>query len=189
MVVLLSLGEAIWSPRTYDYTYSIAPNGQEASFAALAAAPLFAAKIPVGLLSGYLLNTYCPEGGPNRGQIMWLIIGIVTLTSPILITLLEKVIREPVPPSARIILVVMIKTSAHEERRVAVAYAVCADRRSSYFSHARAPILLPGGRREGKCRCKRARTVELTCQLGRSPVDGGRWPPTALIAQQRRRSM
>lgn len=100
MVVLLSLGEAIWSPRTYDYTYSIAPNGQEASFAALAAAPLFAAKIPVGLLSGYLLNTYCPEGGPNRGQVMWLIIGLVTLTSPILVTLLEKVIREPmIPPS------------------------------------------------------------------------------------------
>lgn len=95
MVVLLSLGEAIWSPRTYDYTYSIAPEGQEASFAALAAAPLFAAKVPVGLLSGYLLSTFCPENGPNHGQTMWLIIGLVTLTSPILITLFEKYIREP----------------------------------------------------------------------------------------------
>ena len=43
MVVLLSLGEALWSPRTYDYSMSVAPVGQEAIFTALAAAPLFAA--------------------------------------------------------------------------------------------------------------------------------------------------
>ena len=100
MVILLSLGEAIWSPRTYDYTYSIAPDGQEASFAALATAPLFAAKIPVGLLSGWLLSTFCPETGPKRGDLLWLIVAVVTLTSPILITLLEKRIREPEPESS-----------------------------------------------------------------------------------------
>lgn len=49
-VVLLSIGEAFWSPRIYSYTMSIAPEGREASFSALASAPLFAAKVPVGLL-------------------------------------------------------------------------------------------------------------------------------------------
>ena len=56
------LGEAIWSPSTYNYAMSVAPHGREATFSALATAPLFAAKIPVGLLGGYLLQTYMPEG-------------------------------------------------------------------------------------------------------------------------------
>ena len=42
MNILLSLGEAIWSPRLYQYTMNIAPEGREASFSALASAPLFA---------------------------------------------------------------------------------------------------------------------------------------------------
>lgn len=95
MVVLLSLGEAVWSPRTYDYTYSVAPDGQEAAFSALASAPLFAAKVPVGLLSGWLLETFCPESGQKRGSTLWAIVGLVTLTSPLLISLLESRIREP----------------------------------------------------------------------------------------------
>lgn len=97
-VIILSLGESIWSPRVYDYTMSIAPVGKEASFAALAAAPLFAAKVPVGLLSGYLLSTYMPENGPTNGRTLWLIIGLTTLSSPILVTLTEKWIREPSTP-------------------------------------------------------------------------------------------
>ena len=96
-MVFLSLGEAIWSPRLYDYTMSIAPEGREATFSALAALPLFAAKIPVGLLSGFLLNKYLPEDGHTKpdGQSLWLVIGLLTLTSPLLITLCEPCIREP----------------------------------------------------------------------------------------------
>ena len=95
MVVFLSFGEAIWSPRVYDYTMSIAPEGREATFAALAAAPLFAAKVPVGLMSGYLISKYMPEDGHQNGQMLWFIIGITTLISPILITACERCIREP----------------------------------------------------------------------------------------------
>jgi dipeptide/tripeptide permease len=31
-VLVLSLGEAVWSPRLYDYVMSIAPQGREATF-------------------------------------------------------------------------------------------------------------------------------------------------------------
>lgn len=93
--VVLSLGEAIWSPRTYDYMISVAPEGKEATFAALSSAPLFLAKLPVGFLSGYLLNKYMPEGGKTNGNLLWLTIGLVTLSSPISICLLERCIREP----------------------------------------------------------------------------------------------
>jgi len=34
-VILLSLGETLWSPRLYDYSMSIAPEGQEATFAGI----------------------------------------------------------------------------------------------------------------------------------------------------------
>lgn len=101
MLIVLSLGEAIWSPRLYDYVMSIAPEGREASFSALASAPLFAAKIPVGLMSGYLLHTYLPEEDDEgeqpvqRPQTMWLIIGLMTITSPVLIALFDPCIREP----------------------------------------------------------------------------------------------
>ena len=90
MVITLSFGEAIWSPRTYDYTMSIAPLGKEASFSALASAPLFAAKVPVGLLSGYLLSKYVPEDGHKDPQKLWLVIGLLTLASPICIYCFER---------------------------------------------------------------------------------------------------
>jgi hypothetical protein len=59
---------------------STSSQGREASFSALATAPLFAAKIPVGLLSGYLISTYLPEHGQHPdGQTLWLIIGLLTM--------------------------------------------------------------------------------------------------------------
>jgi dipeptide/tripeptide permease len=87
-IVMLSIGEAIWSPRLYDYTMSICKEGREGTYMAFASAPLFLAKLPVGFLSGYLLEKYCPEEGDRDSQKMWLIIGLLTISSPVLLTLL-----------------------------------------------------------------------------------------------------
>ncbi|CAB9498795.1 Major Facilitator Superfamily [Seminavis robusta] len=89
-VIVLSIGEAIWSPRLYDYTMSVCPEGREGTYGALASAPLFLAKLPVGFLSGILLQTYCPAEGPRHSQLMWLIIACTTVTSPIFMTLCWK---------------------------------------------------------------------------------------------------
>lgn len=64
-----------------DHTIHHPPHqGREASFSALASAPLFAAQVPVGLLSGYLISTYLSEDNPHPdGQRLWLIIGLVTM--------------------------------------------------------------------------------------------------------------
>ena len=76
-------------------------QGEEASFSALASAPIFAAQVPVGLLSGYLVSTYLSEDRKHPdGQTLWLIIALVTLSSPLLITVCEKWIREPVKKKA-----------------------------------------------------------------------------------------
>ena len=91
-VIKLSIGEAIWSPRLYDYTMSIAQEGREGTYMALSLAPLFLAKLPVGFMSGFLLERYCPEHleevEVRHSKTMWLVIGLSTIVSPILITLL-----------------------------------------------------------------------------------------------------
>ena len=93
-VIVLSVGEAIWSPRLYDYTMSVVKEGKEGTYMALSSAPLFLAKLPVGMMSGYLLQTYCPEDGPRRSKHMWLIIGLTTAVSPVLLTLLWSYVSD-----------------------------------------------------------------------------------------------
>lgn len=94
-VVILSLGEAIWSPRFYDLTVSMAPEGREGTFVAMGAAPLFFAKFPVGLISGYLLDAYCPKEGERESYKMWLIIWGMTMMSPIFLTVCQRWLRCP----------------------------------------------------------------------------------------------
>ena len=92
-VVLLSIGESLWSPRVYEYTASIAPKGQEASYMAMSYLPFFVAKFFVGMLTGLLLSRYCPETGPRDSQTLWLIIALMTLITPLGLVLLRGFIR------------------------------------------------------------------------------------------------
>ena len=82
-MVMLSVGEALWSPRLYEYAATIAPKGQEASYMALSSLPLFGAKLMVGITSGTMLATYCPETGARHPETMWLIIGGMALVTPL----------------------------------------------------------------------------------------------------------
>jgi len=92
-VVLLSLGEALWSPRLYEYTAAVAPKGREASYMAMSYLPFFLAKLAVGMFSGRLLNAYCPEQGPRDSQTLWLIIALMTVTTPLGLCLFRRFIR------------------------------------------------------------------------------------------------
>jgi hypothetical protein len=101
-IVMLSVGEAIWSPRLYEYSAAIAPKGQEASYMALSMLPYFLAKFLVGGSSGWLLKEFCPETGPRHPQVMWFIIGCMAMVTPVGAFLFRKYIqvqesgREPV---------------------------------------------------------------------------------------------
>ena len=92
-IVTLSLGEALWSPRLYEYTAMIAPRGREASYMGLSQLPMFLAKPVVGTLSGAMLTAWCPATGARHPQTLWLVIGLSTLVGPILIVLLRGVIQ------------------------------------------------------------------------------------------------
>ncbi len=92
-VLLLSIGEAFYSPRVYEYAAAIAPKGQEASYGALSYVPFFLAKLLVGVSSGILLANYCPETGPRHSGTMWLIIAVTTMIAPVGLIVLRRWIR------------------------------------------------------------------------------------------------
>jgi len=91
-IVVLSIGEALWSPRLYEYTATIAPRGRESSYMGMSEIPLFLAKPVVGFLSGSLLQRYCPESGPIDSQRMWWIIGLMTIAAPVAMLFLRGVL-------------------------------------------------------------------------------------------------
>jgi MFS family permease len=92
-VLLLSIGEAFYSPRLYEYAAAIAPKGQEASYMAMSYLPFFLAKLPVGPLSGVLLKHYCPATGPRHSETLWLIIALSTMIAPVGLFVFQRFIR------------------------------------------------------------------------------------------------
>jgi hypothetical protein len=92
-IVLLSVGEALWSPRLYEYAAAIAPKGQEASYMALSMLPYFLAKFFVGGTSGWLLAKFCPAEGVRNPEIMWFAIGCMALVTPAGTFLFRKYIQ------------------------------------------------------------------------------------------------
>lgn len=95
-VILLSVGEGIWSPRLYEYTVMIAEQGKEGTYMALAAAPMFLATLITGATSGLLLDRFCPEKGPHNTEMMWALIGLTSFLSPVLMVALRDIIIKPV---------------------------------------------------------------------------------------------
>ncbi len=91
--VVLSVGEAIWSPRLYEYAAAIAPKGQEASYMALSVLPYFFAKFGAGSMSGKLLSHYCPEVGARNIAMMWAWVGIMALITPVGMIVFRKYIQ------------------------------------------------------------------------------------------------
>jgi len=94
-MVILTVGEVIWSPKLNEYTAAIAPKGQEGTYLGLSLVPWFLAKTIVSYFSGNLLNRWSPEtvtvegaqltlqqamvdgklGYWDRPEAMWLILG------------------------------------------------------------------------------------------------------------------
>ena len=92
-VIGLSVGEAFYSPRVYEYAAAIAPKGQEASYAALSYIPFLLAKLLIGIFSGTLLARYCPEEGARQSGTMWLFVALTASVAPLGLILLRRYIR------------------------------------------------------------------------------------------------
>jgi MFS family permease len=92
-VVLLSVGEAFYSPRLYEYTAAIAPKGQEASYMAMSSLPFFLAKLGVAPISGVLLAHFCPDTGLRNSGTLWMLIGLSTMIAPVGLFVFQRFIR------------------------------------------------------------------------------------------------
>merc|ERR1740121_2543282 len=96
----------MWSPRSQSFIASLAPEGKEGVFLALAGLPTFLSQYPVGLISGWLLDTYCPAC-PNNGNdscmldpkwnadpgAMWLWVAATSALSPLIVTVFLAYLR------------------------------------------------------------------------------------------------
>lgn len=109
-MILVTLGEVIWSPRLNEYTASIAPKGQEGAYLGMSMIPWFAAKTTVSLISGHLLSRWSPETVPidgaavplqramvngqlsywDRPEAMWLYLGLFALAGCLVAWALRK---------------------------------------------------------------------------------------------------
>ncbi|MFH1011464.1 MAG: MFS transporter [bacterium] len=100
-VVLFSLGEAVWSSRFLEYVADVAPPGKVGAYMGIAGVPWFMAKFTTGFYSGFMLERFCPEGGPLDTGTLWLIYAIIACISPIALVGARKWIGKGVPEKAR----------------------------------------------------------------------------------------
>ena len=95
MLIVLSIGEIIWSPKLTEYTAAIAPKGQEGSYLGMSMMPWFVAKTVVGLISGHMIARWVPEGIGDRivngdvsfwdrPEAMWIILFCWAVLGPVM---------------------------------------------------------------------------------------------------------
>ena len=90
----MTLGEAIWQPRFLQYATEIAPEGRTGAYLGVARLPWFLTKMITGLYSGWFLQRYCPAEGELHTETMWLIYGLIALSSPVLLILATPWMRK-----------------------------------------------------------------------------------------------
>jgi POT family proton-dependent oligopeptide transporter len=92
-VVFFSIGEALWSSRFFEFVAKSAPPDRVGAYMGVAMIPWFVAKTTTGLYSGSMLAWLCPQSGPQRTGLMWLIYGAIGMTSPVGLILARKWLR------------------------------------------------------------------------------------------------
>ncbi|MHC9541535.1 MAG: MFS transporter [Vulcanimicrobiota bacterium] len=81
-IFLMSVGEAMWQPRFLQFVAEIAPEGKTGAYMGIAQFPWFLTKFVTGLYSGWFLTHYCPKGGQQHTEMMWLIYGLIAMITP-----------------------------------------------------------------------------------------------------------
>jgi len=92
-ILVMSLGQAIWGPKLYEYSTMSAPAGREGLFVAITASPIYLSSVPTGVVSGWLLSHYCAKGSTaaqRNGQLLWFWVALSVCTSPILLWIFRK---------------------------------------------------------------------------------------------------
>jgi MFS family permease len=93
-VVVMAIGESLWSPLFDRYVCEFTQKGQEGIFFGLAGVINAFSRIFVGSASGLLLQRFCPSlDNCTEGKWIWLIAGCMAMLTPILLLLTMKYTR------------------------------------------------------------------------------------------------
>ena len=84
---IMTVGEAMWQPRFLQYAAEIAPEGRTGEYMGVAQLPWFLTKLLVPLYSGAMIARYCPAEGSQDTQTMWMISGVIAMSSTVLLVL------------------------------------------------------------------------------------------------------
>lgn len=84
-LILMTVGEAMWSARFLQWVAEIAPKGMTGIYMGIGQFPWFLTKVITSLYSGWFLMNYCPAGVPpdqmHTGT-MWFIYGVIAMITP-----------------------------------------------------------------------------------------------------------
>lgn len=90
-LIMMTVGEAMWSARFLQLATEIAPEGKAGQYQGVAQLPWFLTKFLVPLLySGRMMEKYCPATGEQNTQFMWLVFGIIAVSTPVMLILAKK---------------------------------------------------------------------------------------------------
>jgi POT family proton-dependent oligopeptide transporter len=92
-LLIMTVGEAIWSPRFLQWIAEVAPPNMTGIYMGLGQFPWFLTKVITSLYSGWFLMRYCPEGVPPaemNTEMMWFIHGTIAITTPVALVLLRR---------------------------------------------------------------------------------------------------
>uniref|UniRef100_A0A0G4I1P9 Major facilitator superfamily (MFS) profile domain-containing protein n=1 Tax=Chromera velia CCMP2878 TaxID=1169474 RepID=A0A0G4I1P9_9ALVE len=95
MFVIFTLGEGVWSPRLKEYSMVAPPEGHEAIYAAVDAAPKYVARFAAGGTSAILTTWLLPPDGQQRPRLLWLFILLGGLITPLVVFLLRSQLLSP----------------------------------------------------------------------------------------------
>ena len=99
-LVLMTIGEAMWQPRFLQYAAEIAPEGRTGAYMGVAQLPWFLTKALTSLYSGWFLSRYVPDKGAVHSETMWLIYGLIALSSCVMLVLGKRWVGKDFKTSA-----------------------------------------------------------------------------------------
>jgi POT family proton-dependent oligopeptide transporter len=92
-LILMTIGEAMWSARFLQWVAEIAPKGMTGIYMGIGQFPWFLTKVVTSLYSGWFLMKYCPAGVPpeqTHTEMMWFVYGLIAIMSPLGLVLARK---------------------------------------------------------------------------------------------------
>jgi proton-dependent oligopeptide transporter, POT family len=83
---VMTIGEAMWSPRFLQWIAEVAPKEMTGIYMGIGQFPWFLTKVITSLYSGWFLSQYCPAGVPPsemHTETMWFIYGVIAIMTPV----------------------------------------------------------------------------------------------------------